>query len=199
MSFAVLHVCTGNVCRSPMAEVLMRSGLAERLGEGADQVVVASAGTASLRGLPMEPFTVPALAAYGAVPGASSARDLAVEHLEAADLVLTATRQHRAAAVRLLPRASARTFTVREFGRLCEAVDPAVLPSGDLGERGRALVRAAAAQRGQVLVSPGEADVEDPYRGPASAYAACAQVLHDALQRPMDLLAGRPEGEDGRA
>ena len=61
----VLHVCTGNICRSPMAERLTRSGLEQRLGATADRFLVESAGTWGHSGSPMEPHAVSTLAAYG--------------------------------------------------------------------------------------------------------------------------------------
>ncbi|UER55299.1 hypothetical protein HJG43_12960 [Kineosporiaceae bacterium SCSIO 59966] len=48
MTFRILTVCTGNVCRSPMAERLLRSGLAARCGEQAAAVEVSSAAVEAL-------------------------------------------------------------------------------------------------------------------------------------------------------
>lgn len=101
--FRVLYVCTGNICRSPMAEVLTRAGLHERLGAAAQRVVVDSAGTWGQTGRPMEPYALRTLAAYGLSGTDFRARELAATHVAAADLVLAATREHRAAAVVLLP------------------------------------------------------------------------------------------------
>ncbi|MGB8652823.1 MAG: hypothetical protein WCD35_19415 [Mycobacteriales bacterium] len=199
MTFRVLHVCTGNICRSPLAEHLMRAGLQERLGPAAADFVVESAGTWGHTGAGMEPFALSTLAAFG-VDGASfRARELVAEHVAGADLVLTATRDHRAAAVVLHPRAAARTFTLREFDRLLSALDPgldpalgpAAEPAGDRVERARALVRAAAGKRGIVRPErPEDDDVVDPYQGPESGFTACGRLVHATLQRPLDLLAG---------
>ncbi|MCW2614387.1 MAG: Tyrosine phosphatase, partial [Frankiales bacterium] len=114
--FRVLHVCTGNICRSPMAERLMRAGLAERLGADADRFVVESAGTWGHSGSPMEAHAHTTLASYGVDGADFRARELVAEHVAGADLVLGATREHRAAAVVLHPRAASRTFTLRELG-----------------------------------------------------------------------------------
>ena len=190
-SFRVLHVCTGNICRSPMAEHLMRTGLRERLGDEADAFVVESAGTWGHTGSPMEGFAHSVLAGYEIDGSAFSARELVAEHVAAADLILTATRDHRAAAVVLQPRAAKRTFTLREFDRLLSVVDPLALPTQDRVERARAIVQAAAANRGLVRPdSPDEDDLADPYQAPESAFAACAQLVQGTLQRPLDLLAG---------
>ena len=190
-AFRVLHVCTGNICRSPMAERLTVAGLQARLGPAAEVVEVGSAGTWGHTGSPMEPYALSTLASYGVDGSGFSARELVAEHVVAADLVLGATREHRAASVVLQPRAAARTFTLREFARLTAAVDPAALPTGDLAERGRALVRLAAGQRGRVPpAQPRDDDLDDPYHAPASAFAACAALVQSALAGPLDLLAG---------
>ena len=189
--FRVLHVCTGNICRSPMAEHLMRSGLEQRLGPAADRFVVESAGTWGHTGSAMEPYALSTLGTYGVDGAAFTARELVAEHVVAADLVLGATREHRAAAVVLHPRAAARTFTLREFARLAGAVDVATLPHGDPVERARALVRAAAANRGLVPPdTPRDDDLADPYHAPQSAFATCAALVQQTLQGPLDLLAG---------
>ncbi|MDX6374640.1 MAG: low molecular weight protein-tyrosine phosphatase [Nocardioidaceae bacterium] len=189
-TFRVLHVCTGNICRSPMAEHLMREGLRKRLGDDAGRFVIESAGTWGHSGSPMEPFALRTLSSYD-VDGASfTARELVAEHVVAADLVLGATREHRAAAVVLHPRAAARTFTLREFARLTGAVDAATLPTGDPVERARALVRAAAANRGLVPVdNPRDDDLDDPYQAPVSAFATCGALVHTTLEGPLELLA----------
>lgn len=187
----VLHVCTGNICRSPMAEALMRHLLRQGWPEQADRVEIGSAGTWGHTGSPMEAFALSTLTGLGVDGESFRARELLAEHVAAADLVLTATRDHRAAAVVLHPRAAARTFTLREFARLLRDVPGEALPTGDVVERGRALVRTAASRRGLVPpASPLDDDLADPYQAPASAFAACADLVGAALRGPVDLLVG---------
>ncbi len=190
-TFRVLHVCTGNVCRSPMAEHLMRAGLASRLGEQAARFLVESAGTWGHTGSPMEPYAHSILDRHGVDGRDFRARELIAEHVAGADLVLGATREHRAAAVVLQPRAASRTFTLREFARLVTAVDPAALPTGDVVDRARALVSAAAAKRGLVPPDrPRDDDLDDPYNAPESSFAVCGNLVARTLAGPLDLLAG---------
>ncbi|MFN2539519.1 MAG: low molecular weight phosphatase family protein [Mycobacteriales bacterium] len=190
--FRILLVCTGNICRSPMAEHLLREGLRSRLGPAAEDFVVASAGTFGLAEHPMEQFARDTLRDHHGIDGSAfRAKALADFMVLGADLVLTATRDHRAAAVTLHPQAARKTFTIREFDRLLSVVDPAALPHGDPVERARAMVAAAASQRGLVRPDkPADDDITDPYRGPLSGYVSCATLLHACLQRPLDLVAG---------
>lgn len=191
MTFRVLHVCTGNICRSPMAEHLMRTGLQQRLGGAAGAFEIGSAGTWGHEGSPMESFALSTLAGLQVDGSAFTARELVAEHVAGADLVLAATREHRAAAVVLQPRAARRTFTLREFDRLLSGVDVSLLPTGDPVARAHALVLAAAGQRGIIRPDrPTDDDLVDPYQGPESGFLACGALVQATLQRPLDLLAG---------
>jgi protein-tyrosine phosphatase len=193
--FRILHVCTGNICRSPMAELMTCAGLASRLGDDARRFTVESAGTWGHTGSPMEAHALSTLAAYGIDGADFRARELVAEHVAGADLVLGATREHRAAAVVLHPRAASRTFTVREFARLLSAAEPSGLPAGDPVERMRAMVRAAARNRGMVPPdAPRDDDLDDPYQAPESAFTRCGDLLAATLRGPLDLLAGARAG-----
>jgi protein-tyrosine phosphatase len=191
VTFRVLHVCTGNICRSPMGEHLMREGLKARLGPAADAFLVESAGTWGHSGAPMEPFALSVLKTYGHDGAAFQARELVAEHVAGADLVLGATREHRAAAVVLQPRAASKTFTLREFDRLLAGVEPTSLPTGDVVERAQAIVVGAASQRGRIRAEkPEDDDLVDPYQAPESAFVACGALVQSSLQRMLDLFAG---------
>jgi protein-tyrosine phosphatase len=201
--FRILVVCTGNICRSPMAEAMLRHRLAERLGADATALFeVGSAGTYGIVAAPMEPFALEALAAYGVDPGDFASRELVTDLVTGADLVLGATREHRAAVARLAPRAQRRNFTLREFARLATAVDPTAVDAAaaaaavadgcsPVAARARAAVEAVAAKRGFVPpATPADDDVPDPYRRDRSAFDAAAALLAESTAAVVDALLG---------
>ncbi|MDX3098780.1 protein-tyrosine-phosphatase [Streptomyces sp. ME01-24h] len=191
--FRILHVCTGNVCRSPMAERLTRHELTLRLGDGAAGIVVESAGTWGHEGAPMEAHAATVLAEYAADPTGFLGRELLDDHVIDADLVLTATRDHRAQVISMGHAAGLRTFTLKEFTRLVKAIDPATLPEGSVTERARSLVRAAAALRGWLLAPTADADeVYDPYGAPLTFFRSIGEEIHDALDPVLTALTGVP-------
>ncbi len=197
-AFRILYVCTGSVCRSPMAERMTRRELGQRLGEGATGIDVQSAGTWGHEGAPMEANAAAVLAEYGADSSSFTGRELLDEHVIDADLVLTFTQDHRAQVISMGHAAGLRTFTLKEFTRLLAAIDPATLPAaggapGEIAERARALVRAAAALRGWLLAATPEADeVDDPYGAPIPVFRACGEEIFGAVDAVVTALTGVP-------
>ncbi|MEU8538960.1 protein-tyrosine-phosphatase [Streptomyces sp. NPDC048717] len=205
-TFRILHVSTGNVCRSPITERLTRHALADRLGgpyaghvgQGPiGGLIVESAGTWGHEGAPMEANAEVVLADFGADFSGFMGRELLDEHVIRADLVLTATRDHRAQVISMGHSAGMRTFTLKEFTRLVRAIDPATLPDprGDHGtvDRARALVRAAAALRGWLLAPSAEADeVNDPYGAPITFFRSIGDEIQQALDPVVTALTGVP-------
>lgn len=194
-TFRILHVSTGNVCRSPITERLTRHALVDRLGDPlSGGLVVESAGTWGHEGAPMEANAEVVLADFGADATGFVGRELLDEHVIRADLVLTATRDHRAQVISMGHSAGLRTFTLKEFTRLVRAIDPATLPDPrDEGvvERARALVRAAAALRGWLLAPTAEADeVYDPYGAPITFFRSIGDEINQALDPVVTALTG---------
>src|SRR5215210_4001197 len=89
----VLFVCTGNTCRSPMAEALLRDALASR---GADQITVSSAGTGAWEGAPASEGAYLVGLEQGLDLSAHRARLLTPDLVRSADLILAMSGQHRA-------------------------------------------------------------------------------------------------------
>ncbi len=187
---AVLFVCTANICRSPMAERLVSAMLAGRLGVQADQITVSSAGVVAREGEPMNPVAAAALRGRGIDAGGFGARLLRPEHIVGSTLVLAAAREHRSAVARLVPRAAARCFTVREFDRYSTVVDITALPAHGPAPRLAALVDQVAGLRGSLSpVAPAADDVADPYLLGESVMQSCAAQLAAASQRWVEIVA----------
>jgi len=86
----ILIVCTGNICRSPMAEGLLKSKWPGHLKL---QPVIYSAGTHAMDGLPAEPYAIRAVSAYGVDIRAHHSRVLAPALMKRADLILAMEQQ----------------------------------------------------------------------------------------------------------
>lgn len=91
--FRILFVCTGNTCRSPMAEGIARHELAER---GWDRVEVASAGVAAFPGSPISAGAVRAARAHGISLEDHRSSPLTLEALGEASLILAMSPGHLA-------------------------------------------------------------------------------------------------------
>ena len=112
-SLMVLFVCTGNTCRSPMAEAIFRRLAAERLGCSPDEIerqgiVVASAGLAAWAGGPASGHAVETVAAMGADLRNHESQPLTESLVRQADVILTMTASHRAAVLAQFPDAGGR-------------------------------------------------------------------------------------------
>ncbi|WP_258873575.1 low molecular weight phosphatase family protein [Microbacterium sp. AG157] len=184
----ILAVCTGNVCRSPLAEQLLTE-----LVSGFD-VSVSSAGTRARGGVPMTTETAEIAVTHGCDPRqveSHRARALTDEHLRSAHLALAMAREHRREIVETNPSVLRRTFTVRELSRLLADVsddqlrEESTRASGPLTPENKfsAMLLFAASRRGLVLppAMAEDDDIVDPYRRSSRTYALSTEQLTSAL------------------
>jgi len=157
--YRILFICTGNICRSPMAEVVTRS-LARKavVADGStlgDHVVVTSAGTGPWHeGEPMHPFAEVSLGRGGYPQERHVAHQVVTSELGRLDLMVALDRRHRQTLLGL-GADPGRLFLLRSF-------DPA----------------AGAA-----------ADVPDPYYGDQTVFDECRDMIALACGGLVTLLA----------
>lgn len=193
----ILTVCTGNICRSTYLERRLRQELAAAWGSALPVGAVVSAGTRGLVGAPIDPPVQEMLRARGADAGGHAGRRLDKSHVAAADLVLTATREHRAAVVKANPKALKYAFTVKDFAQIAAAIPDDELPRETTWPAQlRAAVALVASRRGRVPpLDELAADVADPYGQAADAYAVMRDDVEAALASLMSVLACENSGD----
>ncbi|WP_246001671.1 phosphotyrosine protein phosphatase [Allorhizocola rhizosphaerae] len=182
--FIVLHVCMGNICRSPMAERLLAMELM-----GNDDVLSHSAGTGGWHeGEEMNPPAARQVMARGGSVDGFAARKLRAEHIDSADLILTATADQLDYVTALRPDSAGRAFVLGEFGRLLKNVDPLALPPSGY-ERAVALVRAVDALRDGRPPERGD-DLDDPWGRGEQVFARVADEIQATVQPLAKILMG---------
>jgi len=183
---SILVVCSGNICRSPVAEGLLRRGVQRRFGAAAPDV--SSAGTIGLEGSPATQESVQASAERGVDISAHVARRLSDAMVQRADLVICMAAEHRAEIEQRVPAAIDHTFTLKELTRLLED-DAPVEPQGQDTLAARAAA-AGAARRAGGPTNPYDEDIVDPLGMPLETYRAIAWELDEWIDRMLAGLFG---------
>lgn len=176
-SFTVLVVCTGNICRSPLAEQLLRA----RFAAAGVEARIVSAGTRALVGHDMTPEAAALSVEYGGGKHHHRAQQLTAGLIADAHLVVTATREHRSAVVSMYPKSTRYAFTLNQLARL--TADAPVEPATTHPATITSYVAAIAASRGMTPppAHAGDDDIEDPYRQSAAVYARVAASIDAAV------------------
>lgn len=129
----ILFVCTGNTCRSPLAQVIARQILAQHYGVKEHEleqagVSISSAGVAALAGCPASSTALEVARQMGLDLSTHRSRPLSPELIRQADLIYCMSRFHRQAVLDMVPEAADRTFLLDDQADLDDPV------GGDLAE-----------------------------------------------------------------
>jgi protein-tyrosine phosphatase len=179
---SILVVCSGNICRSPIAEALLRRAIERR--DDVETPAIGSAGTIAMEGAPATREAVAAARELGVDITRHAARRLTDPMISGANLLLCMAAEHREEIEERVPDARDRTFTLKELTRLLER-DAAP-------DRSWRVARAARARDEGALTETDrfDQDVVDPLGMPLETYLAIAYELDDWIDRLVRGLAG---------
>ncbi|SHH22241.1 low molecular weight protein arginine phosphatase [Tepidibacter thalassicus] len=110
----IVFVCTGNTCRSPMAEAFLKD-IIKKKGENIEDYSIVSAGISTLDGLKASENSIVALSEYDIDIREHKSRALTKDLIEDADLILTMGKTHKEIILKYLPDYEGKVFTLKEF------------------------------------------------------------------------------------
>ncbi|MCR8844737.1 low molecular weight protein arginine phosphatase [Paenibacillus sp. SC116] len=190
----ILFVCTGNTCRSPMAESLLRHMASDR----GIAVEARSAGVAAMDGMPMSRHAQTVLHERNMTNASFSSRSLEKGSIDWADIILTLTSSHKQHLIQQFEGAADKVFTLKEYVEEHDASHQNEQIHQELhslmaelqlklsmGEQPSELEIARVYQLQARMPS---LDIQDPYGGHLDQYRETAEEIRTALELVLDKL-----------
>ncbi|RBP99699.1 arsenate reductase/protein-tyrosine-phosphatase family protein [Bifidobacterium xylocopae] len=173
----IMFVCTGNICRSPMGELLLAHYLA------GTTVRVTSAGTRGLPQHPMDPSSAKLMSSVGIDSSRFRSKRLTADMVQSADLILCFEERQRKDIVSLDPSAVQYTFLLTEFAKLCEYCGQHRMVVGlTIQQRLYSVIVSAPAIRPLLPKVADIADIEDPHGKDFGEFRRTAEQMNQALR-----------------
>lgn len=185
MTTKILVVCTGNICRSPMGEVVLRSKLAEAdIDAEVDSVGV----SAEESGNPIDRRAQRVLAEHGYEVPRRAARRVTPQDLADFDLILAMTVGHARSLRNLAERSGQDASKIHLWREYDPQTDLGIAPGGAFGEGGA--LESDSAERGysNFYSSDGDFDVPDPWYGSADGFYDTLEVVERGADGIIDSL-----------
>ncbi|MDZ7343854.1 MAG: low molecular weight protein arginine phosphatase [candidate division KSB1 bacterium] len=157
--FHILFVCSGNSCRSPMAEGLLRLKLPSRLE---DNVTIKSAGTLGIEGMPASRYAAEIVQEMGGDISRHRSQGLSTELVEEADLILAMAPEHIDYLHKNFPEYRENVFLLKRFAR--------------------------AADESRREDDPDTDEIFDPIGSDKETYRFCANLIDEELERILPTL-----------
>ena len=172
--YTVMTVCTGNICRSPMGELLFRT-----YTQGTS-LEVGSAGTHSLAGHSIDPSSKALMDAVGINSSQFRSTQLTQDIADNSDLILCFEPEQRHNIVVIAPTALPYTFTLTDFSNMCAYCAQHNMITGvTIQERLQSVIDQSMQIRPML---PPSATIPDPYRKNFEAFRSAARATNDAIR-----------------